>query len=194
MSRVVGPVACCELDFRDRPEQSERVERFTNAPFDLPASPIAGGERGDEPFLGIGRLGAISAASENTELASEGITVQLSGIPPEHISLALGQHYQGRPARIWAAFLRQVAVPRAAGGEWQVVKSPLIFLGKIDNMAVQLGKTATMTINVRSRLADWERPRSMYFTSETHDRRHPGDKFFEFVPQMEEKELVWGRG
>lgn len=188
MSDIVGPVACVELDFRDQPDQFDRVERFTNAQVDLPAADIAGVERGDEPFLGIGRLGAITAAEENTELSAEGITVRLSGIPPENISLALGQHYQGRAAKIWAVFIRP------NGDSYQVVTAPLIFAGRIDNMIVDLGKTATLTIRVESRLAEWERAKNLHFTAETHNRRYPGDKFFEFVPQMEEKELAWGRG
>ncbi len=192
---LVGPVACVEMDFRDRPEQFDRVERFTNAAFDLAAADIAGTANGDEPFLGIGHLGAITSAAENTELAAEGITIQISGIAPENVSFALSQHYQGRPARVWAVFLEDVSRKTPDKGKvWRVAKSAPVFAGRVDNMEVALGKTATLTVRVESRLAEWERPRNLYFTSQTHARLYSGDKFFEYAPQMEEKELAWGRG
>ena len=47
-------------------------------------------------FLGVGMLGSISVTEESAELRAYGLTVVLSGIPRDAITLALIQGYQGR--------------------------------------------------------------------------------------------------
>jgi len=43
------------------------------------------------------------------------------------------------------------------------------------------------------RLVDWERPRIRRYNNADQQVAFTGDKGFEFVPQMVEKELIWGR-
>ena len=60
-------------------------------------------------------------------------------------------------------------------------------------MNIEAGETATISISVESRLVDWERPRVHRYTNADQQIAYPGDKGLEFVAQMVEKELVWGR-
>ena len=59
-------------------------------------------------------------------------------------------------------------------------------------MDIDVGATATITVNAESRLADWDRPRVRRYNHEDQQIDYPGDMGFEFVPQMATKELRWG--
>ena len=136
-------------------------------------------------WTGLGVLGGISAVSEGQDLQMYGITLTLTGVPPEYIAVALGSGYQGNPATIWLAPL---------SAEYALLSDPVIvFRGRMDTMPVEIGSTATIQLSVESRLVDWERPRMRRYNHADQISEHPDDLFFEFVPQMAEKELVWGR-
>ena len=38
---------------------------------------------------------------------------------------------------------------------------------------------------------DWQRPRAGRFNNEDQQSYWPGDRFFEYVPQMVEKQIIW---
>lgn len=122
---------------------------------------------------------------EGAELQSYAVQLTLSGIPTELVSLALVDQYQGREAKI---YLGLVDDKHALTG------TPLlIFRGQMDTMDIELGKNATITLTVQSRLADWERPRLRRYTNEDQQSDYPDDRGFEFVAQMAEKTIYWGR-
>lgn len=168
---IARPVILAQLDF-----QSGTV-RATSAPFDVTAE--------GNVYTGVGNLGAISSVPEGAELQSYAVELTLSGIPPQLVSLALADQYQGREAKLYLALLDE---------QHRFTGTPLlIFRGQMDTLDIELGKTATLTLTVQSRLADWERPRLRRYTHEDQRARYPDDKGFEFVGQMVEKSLYWGR-
>lgn len=69
----------------------------------------------------------------------------------------------------------------------------LLFLGRMDNMDIVVGPTATITLKAESRLADLERPRVLRFNDATQQALFPGDRGLEFVEAMIEKAIKWGR-
>jgi len=145
--------------------------------------------RGDKDFAGdtytgIGDLGKISPIEEGLQQRAFGISIEISGIPPSNISLALSEELQNRSAQIWLAFFDD---------NYVLVTSPvLMFRGRLDTMDVKLGKTATVVITAESRLIDWSRPRVRRYTNADQNDRFPGDKGFEFVSDTTDKEIVWG--
>ena len=68
----------------------------------------------------------------------------------------------------------------------------IIFVGKVDTMAISLSDTATIELDIENRLIDWERPRVSRFTNEEQQNLYSGDKGLEFVDSVAEKELFWG--
>jgi len=169
-SEIVARTVAVELDF---PAGMVRLNGSV-------ASIIIEGEE----FLGIGGLGGISAAEESAELQSYGMAFRLSGIPRDAIALALGQAYQNRPATVW-----EVLLDRAT---WQPIASPVIvFRGRMDQMNITLGQTATVEIRLENRLVDWERPRIRRYTSEDQQLLHPADRGFEYVTDVAEREITW---
>jgi len=140
---------------------------------------------GSVNFLGKGNMGSVSPISESHGLQARGVELSLSGIPAAHISAAF-ENAQRRAGKVWVAFL---------DSNYTLVSNPVLaFSGLIDNSAITIGETATVTIFLESRLITWERIKIQRYTNETQQQRFSGDKFFEFVNQMVEKELIWGFG
>lgn len=169
-SEIVARTVAVELDF---PSGFVRVNGSV-------ASVVIGGNE----FIGIGGLGGISAAEESAELQAYGLSVSLSGIPRDAIALALVEAYQNRPATVWEVLLNR--------DTWQPIADPVvIFRGRMDQMNVSLGQTATVEVRLENRLVDWERPRIRRYTSEDQQVLHPTDRGFEFVTDVAEREIVW---
>lgn len=135
-------------------------------------------------WVGLGVLGSIDVIDEGATLEARGLSLRLSGVNEDLIAIALGQQYQGRSCKVWVAPLTS---------DHQVIADPVLaFWGRMDTMDIDLGATGVITLNAESRLADWDRPRVRRFNHEDQQITYPGDKGFEFVPQMVEKELRWG--
>lgn len=139
-----------------------------------------------DTYLGIGNMGKLSEIHEGNSIAPYGIKATLSGIPSELISTVLGEHYQGRPADVYMALLDEA--------HELLVDPTLAFRGRCDFADVSLGEQAAIQLTIKSRLADWERPRIRRFNNEDQQAVYPGDLGLEFVAQMVEKPIIWGRG
>lgn len=136
-------------------------------------------------WLGLAELGSIDGVTEHSDLQMTGVSLTLTGIPPEMISRVLGEQYQGRSCQVWQSPLSEA---------YQILANPvLIFSGRMDSCDIAIGDTAVVSLTAESRLTDWERPRVRRYTHEDQLAEYPGDKGLEFVPQMVEKTLVWGR-
>lgn len=159
-----------ELDF------ASGFVRVTNAAYDFNWNGFT--------WTGVGNLGSIEAVKEGAELQMYGIGLRLSGIPSELVSIALGEHYQGRSAKIWLAPLTS---------DYQIIADPiLLWSGRMDTMQIEMGDTASITVTAESRLVDWERPRIRRYNHEDQIGEYSTDKGLEFVTQATEKEVVWG--
>lgn len=150
---------------------------ITNAPFTITWD-------GHE-WLGVGTFGNVSQVTEGAMLQMYSLTFTLSGIPLEYIQQSLGTYYQGRSAKLWVALL---------DNNFQIIDSPLlVFHGRMDTMDIELGETATISVNAESRLTDWNRPRISRYTHEDQQMRYPDDNGLEFVAVAAEQEILWGR-
>lgn len=140
-----------------------------------------------EVYQGTGTLGGVSNIQESADLQANGVTFSLSGVPSEMISLALGQMRQGMNAQIWVG-----ALDLATG---QIIADPdNPFTGFTDVPSITEGaETATISITAENRLIDLERPRTRRYTKEDQKLDYPGDLGFDFVPSLQDKELIWGR-
>lgn len=135
-------------------------------------------------WIGVGGLAEISEIRETEALMANGVKITLSGLPTALVSLALQENVQGRPCTIWFA---------ALGPDNQVLDVPPVeFAGSVDTMPIQIdGGTARIVVNVEAKIADFARPKVRRYNDADQQQEYPGDKFFEFVPQMVEKEITW---
>lgn len=142
---------------------------------------------GGNTFEGVGHLGTISPVEETSELKATGMAFQLSGVPTSLLATALGEHYQGNQARAWVAFFDD---------GMQLINDPIpIFAGRMDTMQInETGATATITLNAENRLIAFERINQvLYYTDQIQQQLYPGDLGLQYVPEMQEAEIHWGR-
>ncbi len=139
-----------------------------------------------DTYAGTGTFLNVSEIEETTETKASGITVVLSGIPSELLSLALNGEYQGRILNVYLG---------AFNSSNAIISDPiLLFKGRMDLMDIQDGsETGSITLNVESRLIDLERARNRRYTAEDQKIDYPNDKGLDHVVSIQEIEIVWGR-
>lgn len=137
-------------------------------------------------YVGAGTLLTISSVNESTELTASGVTVTLSGVTEPLISKARDEDYQGRELKILLGVMDSTN---------SVIDDPvIIFSGFMDVMTIQdAGETATIAVQVENRLIEFQRNRVRRYTAEDQKLDYPTDKGLEFVAEIAEKEIVWGR-
>lgn len=137
-------------------------------------------------YSGTGTLGGVSTVQETADLQANGITFSLSGVPSALISTALGQMRQGRNAQLWLG-----ALDLTTGA---LIADPYeLFTGFTDVPSIdEGGETSTISITAENRLIDLERPKSRRYTAEDQAIDYPGDLGFDFVPALQDKDIIWG--
>lgn len=135
-------------------------------------------------YTGAGSIGTISAIDENTELARSTLQMQLRGLPTEIVAIVLAEHYQGRKATTRLGYLDFDS--RRLIGDPAIVHS-----GRMDTASIKQGATCTVTLNVESRFAAWDKPKIRRYNDADQQSRFPGDTGLGFVQQAVEG-TVWG--
>ena len=175
-SQVVRPLLAVELEF------STGTLRFWNGYGDLTMT--AGGS--SNTFTGLGDLMGVSAVSESDQVEAIGATLSLTGIKSSLISAALSANYTNRNASIFL-------------GLFDTNKSVIadvytLFKGKMDIMKIDEGaESATIVLNLENRLIALDRPKERRYTHEDQQLSFTGDLGFEFVPDLQDKEIIWGK-
>jgi hypothetical protein len=165
---VVAPVVLCELAFASGP-----FRVWTGI------GPLTWAGRS---FEGIGDLGAMSEVEETVELRAVRLTLTLSPVPQEVLDIALAeQSFRLRPARLWLALLD-------AQGAFVADPFPL-WAGLMDSMEVVDGPEPRVALTCESRLVDLERAEVRRYTDPDQQAEYPGDRFFEFVPALQDAEI-----
>ena len=137
-------------------------------------------------YVGAGTLLQIGDVTETTDLSANGLQVTLSGITSPLIEKARDEDYQGRELKVLLGAMD------ASNG---VISDPLVvFSGFMDTMTINDGgETATITVTVENRLIEFEKSRVRRYTAEDQKIDYPNDKGLQFVADMQEVEIVWGR-
>jgi hypothetical protein len=169
-SNVIG-LMFIELNF------ASGVQRLNNSGYDIAWNGYT--------WIGAGAVGKIDTIEEGAETQMSGISMTLSGVPSSQISVALGENYQGRTAKLWFATLNN---------DYSIIADPVGPFGyRMDTMNIDLGETATITLTAESKLSDWDRPRISRYNHEDQQLKSAGDKFCEYTAQMVNVNLKWGK-
>lgn len=134
-----------------------------------------------DTYTGASNLLNIDGLEEASDLSARSATLQLSGVPSSTVSIALTEPYQGRAANVYFG----------VQGETEVVE---VFGGLMDLMTIEDdGESCTISLTVESKLVELERPNLQRYTQESQEALHPGDTFFSYVADIQDKDVVWGR-
>ena len=157
-------------------------------------------------WIGLGTLLDISAIEETAEMAVKGATITLSGVASDVISLALSEPYQGRVCNIYFGTFSTGKILQESGAfillqdgsklllEASSTGFNQLFSGYMDQMNISDGgETSTIELMVENKLIDLERARVARFTSGYQKSVYPNDKGLDFVEDLQDKKIAWGR-
>lgn len=157
-------------------------------------------------YIGTGQFLEFSAFEETTDISARNATLTLSGVPSDLLSLALSVPYQGRKCLIeFGVFVKGSVlqengfyVLKEDGGKFMLDATEksrsTVFSGFMDQMKItEAGDTSQISLIVESRLVDLERGRVRRYTSEDQKSRFTNDLAFDFVNDIQDKEIFWGR-
>lgn len=137
-------------------------------------------------YVGVGNLGSISQIEEDGDLAANGISMTLSGIPVEMMAIALQEEYKNRKVKVYIFIFDQ---NKNLLGGWKY------FSGRIDMMNVSVGpSTLSITLTAENHTINLDRARIRRFTD--IDQRTFVDKNdlgFEYISKISgDLEFQWG--
>jgi hypothetical protein len=139
-----------------------------------------------ESWLGIGEIAGISELVEASDVAARPVTLSLSGVDPFIVEPVLSRtNYKGRTATIYRGFL---------DGDEALLDAPFpVWTGRMDVGSVSFDKgLAVAQMQCEPLAARLLRPNISRYSDQDHQLRWPGDRFYEYLPQMAQKDVVWG--
>lgn len=137
-------------------------------------------------YKGVGALSSISSIKEESGVKASGCNVGISGIKEEIVALFVGTNYINRKAFIFFLPLDEQDRPVS-------ITPKLLFRGSMDNISGVMGRNAGFSVTLKSRFADWERPRKILYTDVMQQKLYPGDLGMEFIAQLSQKKVIWPR-
>jgi hypothetical protein len=136
-------------------------------------------------YIGAGNLLHISDVTETADIRAAGASISLSGVSSTLLALAITQPYQGRLCNVLFGLM---------DSDGSVIDLATLFVGYMDQMNIEDGAdTCTIQMTVESKLIDLERPRTFRYTSENLKARYENDLAFDFIPDLQDAPLIWGR-
>lgn len=141
------------------------------------------GERtiNSQTYLGTGSLLSISGLEEVNDISAKRVTLQLSGVPAELVSLAIQEPYQRRDCKVYF-------------GTTDTTSPIEVFSGLMDVMTIEdSGDSSVISLTVESKLVRLEKASNWRYTDANHTSRHAGDTFFSFVADLQDRDVIWGR-
>jgi len=138
-----------------------------------------------EEYTGIGDVMGVSTIEEVQDIRATSVTFTLSGLNSNVISAALQSQYQGRPVTMWFAVL---------DSSGNLIPNPYeLFSGRMDVISFSDdGNAADFAIKCESNAIDIRKARERRYTPEDQKIDYPNDKGLEFVPKIQDIDIVWG--
>tara|TARA_R100000988_G_scaffold101603_1_gene74855 strand:- start:593 stop:1171 length:579 start_codon:yes stop_codon:yes gene_type:complete len=137
-------------------------------------------------YTGLGDASGLSPVDEQSAVQASGANLVLNGVKSSLISTALSAQYTNRDGKI---FLGMFDTSKNV-----VADVYTLFVGKMDVMIIrETGDTSTIELKLENRLIALERAIERRYTDEDQKNLFPGDKGFEFIPDLQDKQLVWGK-
>lgn len=141
---------------------------------------------GGATYTGAGSLLDISDVEETQELKSSGLSITLSGMDATVLDYALTENYQNRPITLFLGYL--------SGSTNETVGTLTLFKGRMVSMTVNdTPDGANISLDCENRLVDLNRPSNFRYTKDSQEFLHTGDKGFDRVASLQDKEIVWGQ-
>lgn len=137
-------------------------------------------------WLGAGDVASIDTIGEATDGSATGVKVGLYEVPSEFRDDIADQAERGAKFEVYVGALNETFQ--------QVDAVELLWKGRVAEYRItDGGDSLTVEVSGESRAIDQRRPAIKRFTDEWQQRKYPGDKFFEYVSQMTQVEILWAK-
>lgn len=161
-------------------------------------------------FTGAGNLLGISEYEETEKLEALGLTFTLNGINSSILSVALQEPYQGRVCNLYfgaitlpeefylrdesgAVITGEDGLPLYLESFGELAPPYLQFSGLMDVMRItEAGGTCNVSVTAESKMIILTRSKERRYTDEEQKTEYPSDLGFQFVTQIQDREVVWG--
>lgn len=138
-----------------------------------------------EEYTGIGDVMGVSTVEEVQDIRATSVTFTLSGLNSSVISAALQSQYQGRAVTMWFAVLDSSGALIADPYE--------LFSGRMDVISFSdNGDAADFAIKCESNAIDIRKAKERRFTPEDQKIDYPSDKGLDYIPKIQDIDVVWG--
>lgn len=144
----------------------------------------------DEDWVGIGSkdgecIGSLESIGEGTDGSATGVKVTLVGIPSEHREHIEDQAVRGAEFRVYIGALNETR---------QIVQAyKLLTKAKLDSYQIVDGIDLSVIVTGESRMLDQRRPSIKRYTDAAQQKKYPGDRFFEYMPQLPSIPILWAK-
>lgn len=140
---------------------------------------------GEHTYTGNGWLTGFPVIRESLGGSTDGLSVSLTGIPDNILTIALNQVNSSGSCEASIAFFDK---------EDALITTAPLFLGKLDRVEVlEDPERSSVRFAYNSRLARIKTPRELRWTNEQQQIEYPGDRFMEYVEFLKNQRLFWGR-
>ena len=139
-----------------------------------------------QDWLGIGEIAGISDIADAADVAARPVTITMSGVDAWITEPVLSRvNYKGRSAIIYRGVMDY--------DETLVDDPEIIWSGRMDVGSMVYDQGTAMAQMVCEPLASrLLRANLSRYSDEDHQTRNSGDRFYEYLPQMEKKDVTWG--
>lgn len=148
----------------------------------------------NEEWIGIGGvdadgnavcIGALDTIGEGVDGSATGVRVTLVGIPSEHREHLEAQAVRGAAFRVYIGSLNETR---------QTVQAhKLLTRAKLDSYQIVDGASLSVIVTGESRMLDQRRPSVKRYTDAYQQAKYPGDRFFEYMPQLPSIPILWAK-
>ena len=138
-----------------------------------------------QTWYGIGDIQGISDITDTADVAARPITMSLTGVD-SYITTPVQSrtNYKGRSAKVYRGLL---------DSDFDLIDDPdIIWSGRMDVGSMLRGGEYLAQMVCEPLAARLLRSNISRYSDEDHQLRSFGDKFFEFLSQMEKKDVTWG--
>ncbi|MES2494643.1 MAG: hypothetical protein V4618_00885 [Pseudomonadota bacterium] len=140
----------------------------------------------DAVWTGMAGIAAIDPIGESTDGSATGFSVTLNQIPSDLADYLVDQSQRGVAFEIYVGALDETMQT--------IIGVKLAWRGTLQSYKIlDAGDTLTVTAAGESRMIDQRRPAIKRFTDAYQQAKYPGDKFFEYVPQLVDVPILWAK-